>query len=396
MRPYLLGHTSRSKPTLLSVQPVVDGGGSERALIGMIRQLARAGWECHVAVPGPPVLAEQYRQAGAALHLVEMDRVTSSGHWSRWLRFAGRWPRSVVSLWRLARELDAEVIHSNSLHCWYGWAVAILARRPHVWHAREVVFQSPVALKLERLLARHFARTVIAISDAVATQLDQANVLVVRDEVDPEVFNPKHAGRFRERAGIPDDVALVGSVGRLDTWKGFDTLIEAFSVIRQARPAAELVVAGPTVPGKEGYAAQLETTARSLDGVHWLGPRGDVAELMADCDVFVAVSSEPEPYGLVLVEALACGTPVVAGDAGGPVEILGGDTWSPAGRLVRPSDPAALAAAVVDLLPEAQTSTQSRRQRKALRSGSGVDFEAVFAQVRSRYGRQVRSRRSRK
>ncbi len=388
-------HVSRSKPTFLSVQPVVDGGGSERALIGMVRELARAGWECHVAVPGPPVLAEQYREAGAALHLVEMDRVTSSGPRSRWLRFAVRWPRSVVSLTRLARKLDADVIHSNSLHCWYGWAAAILTGRRHVWHAREVVFQSSTALKLERFLARHFARTVIAISDAVATQLDQANVLVVRDEVDPEVFNPQNAGRFRERVGIADDVALVGSVGRLDTWKGFDTLLQAFPAMRQARPDVELVVAGPAVKGKERYAAELEATARSLAGVHWLGPRDDVAELMADCDVFVAVSSEPEPYGLVIVEALACGIPVVAGDAGGPVEILGGEATPATGRLVRPSDPAALAAAVVDLLPESKSSTQARRQRTALRSGGGVDFETVFAQVHSRDGRRVRLRHGR-
>ena len=389
-------HLSRSKPTFLSVQPVVDGGGSERALIAMVRELTGAGWECHVAVPGPPVLAEPYRQAGATLHLIEMDRVTSSGQRSRWLRFAARWPRSVVSLARLARKLDADVIHSNSLHCWYGWAAAVLAGRPHVWHAREVVFQSPAALKLERFLVRHFARTVIAISDVVANQLDQANVLVVTDEVDPEVFNPENAGRFRERVGIADDAVLVGSVGRLDTWKGFDTLLHAFPIIRQARPDLELVIAGPTVPGKERYAAELESTARSLAGVHWLGPRDDVAELMADCDVFVAVSSEPEPYGLVIVEALASGAPVVAGDAGGPVEILGGEARSAAGRLVRHSDPAALAAAVVDLLPEAQSSTQARRQRKALRSGGGVDFATVFAQARSRYGRRVRHRRSRR
>lgn len=375
------------RPTLLSVQPVVDGGGSERALIGLVREMTAAGWDCHVAVPGPPALAGEYRDAGATLHTVPMERLTTSGSAARWLRYALRWPGSVVALSVLARRVGADVVHSNSLHCWYGWAAALVARRPHVWHAREIVFQSGVALTLERFLARRFARRVIAISGAVAAQLDQANVVVVTDEADPARFNPSRAGNFRRQAGIPDGVPLIGSVARLDTWKGFDTLLDAFPMIKSRRADAELVVAGPAVTGKELYAAGLESVARSMAGVHWLGPRSDVAEIMADCDVFVQVSSEPEPFGLVIVEALACGTPVVAGNAGGPAEILAAtsgdasDAVRPPGAAVPPRDPAGLAAAVVGLLPPGPSSTRQRRSRRPLRDVGGGGFEAVFSSV---------------
>ena len=372
--------TATRAKRLLSVQPTADGGGSETALIGLIRQLGDDGWECHVALPSAPRLAGEYADAGATVHVIFMPRVTTSGSPTRWVAYALAWPVAVARLAQLARRLGIDVVHSNSLHCWHGWAAAALLRRPHVWHAREIVFQSRAALGLERWLARHFADAVIAVSMAVASQLDPRNVTVVTDEADPRVFNPVRAGRFRRDAGIDDITPLVGSIARLDTWKGFDVLLDGWREVRQARPDVELVVAGGSVAGKEGYAAGLRERARSTPGVHWLGSRSDVPEVLADLDVFVQVSTQPEPFGLVLVEALATGVPVVAGAAGGPLEILGG-AGAAAGRLVTPGDPAALARAVLALLPREGSSTAARRARTALRSPSGPGFLSVFDRV---------------
>jgi glycosyltransferase involved in cell wall biosynthesis len=366
---------------VLSVQPVADGGGSETALIAMIGQLAGAGWECHVALPSRPRLAREYAAAQAIAHVVPMPRLTTTGAPSRWLAYAVAWPISVGRLAWLGRRLRVDVIHSNSLHCWQGWAVAALLRRPHVWHAREIVFQSPAALRLERCLTRRFATVVIAASRAVAEQLDPANVTVVTDEPDAGAFNPQRAGRFRRSTSIEDTTPLIGSVARLDTWKGFDVLLDAFEVLRQTRPNLELVVAGGSVAGKEAYAAGLEQRAASMPGVHWLGPRQDIPDLMADLDVFVQVSTKPEPFGLVLVEAMAAGVPVVAGAAGGPREILGdAPAGAAAGRLVTAGDPAALADAVLALLP-AISSTASRKARAPLRPPARAAFPPVFDRV---------------
>ena len=366
------------------MQPVGDGGGSEYALIGLIRQLGADGWECHVAVPEPVRLAPEYAAAGATVHTLAMPRLTTSGSRWRWLGYAARWPVVVARLARLARHLDVDVIHSNSLHAWHGWAAARLTRRPHVWHAREIVFQSPAALRLERALARRYADEVIAVSAAVAAQLDQANVTVVLDEADPSRFGPDRAGRFRAKVEIPDENPLVGSVARIDTWKGFEVLLEAFDTVRSSHPDAMLVIAGAAVPGKEEYAARLKAKAEATEGVHWLGSRRDVGDLMADLDVFVQASTEPEPYGLVVVEALASGVPVVASASGGPLEILGpaavtGET--PQGRLVTPGDPAALANAVAALLAREPSSTESRRRRSALRQPAANDAVKIFRQV---------------
>jgi glycosyltransferase involved in cell wall biosynthesis len=185
---------------------------------------------------------------------------------------------------------------------------------------------------------------------------------------------------------VADDAMVVGYVARIDTWKGVDVLLSATPALQAARPGGggvEVVVAGAAVSGKEAYARSLQDRAATL-GAHWLGPLSgpEAADLIADLDCLVLPSTGPEPWGLVLVEALACGTPVVATDAGGPREILAGTPPS-AGRLVPPGDATALASAVAELLP-AETSTQLRRARAVLRAGAPPPYPAIFAAVATR------------
>ena len=146
-------------------------------------------------------------------------------------------------------------------------------------------------------------------------------------------------------------------------------------------------MAGGTVRGKEAYAASLAERASEL-GVRWLGPLpgAEAADLMADLDCLAYPSTGPEPWGLSLVEALACGVPAVTTDAGGPREILAGLGGS-AGILVQPGDAPALASAIDQVLPEA-TSTQLRRARPVLRSGQAPPYPELFAAAAARRHRR--------
>jgi glycosyltransferase involved in cell wall biosynthesis len=362
-------------PTILYVQPVAERGGSDHALLRMIRSLPRPEVEAHVVMPGRSPMAEEFEAAGARLHVVPMRRITTSGGLGYWVAYALLWPVAVVRLALLARRVRADLVHTNSLHSWYGWATALLTRRPHVWHAREIVVQSRLALRVERFLTRRFASVVVAMSEAIAEQLDRRNVEVLWDTVDADEWSPANAGRFRPTLGLTRDVPLVGWAGRIDTWKGLDVLLDAWPLVRERNPHAELVVAGPVVAGKERYAEMLRRQAAELDGVHWLGARSDVADLMADLDVFVLPSTEPEPFGLVLIEALASGARAVATRPGGPVEIA--QRAEPgAVTLVPARDAAALADAIADTLDIVDRTT-----RASLWNVPPADFAGLYRRV---------------
>jgi glycosyltransferase involved in cell wall biosynthesis len=353
--------TATRKITILSVQPVAERGGSDQALLRLVRSLPRAEFDFHIALPGSSPIAAEFAAAGATLHHVPMRRLSTAHGGREWAAYAVSWPVAVARLTRLARRLDVDVVHSNSLHSWYGWAVAQVVRRPHVVHAREIVVQSALAVRVERFLCRHFADRVIAVSYAVAAQLDPANVLVLDEYLDPDEFSPAHAGAFRARCGLADDAPVVGAVARLDPLKGLDVLVDAFAIVRAARPDAGLVMVGSPVLGQDNYARELRARVNATPGAQLLEARDDIPEVMADLDVLTLPSVEPESYGLVLVEALASGTPVVATDHGGPPEIV--QRASPGtARTVPPGDAAALAAALLELLPE-RTSPERRRAR---------------------------------
>jgi glycosyltransferase involved in cell wall biosynthesis len=219
------------------------------------------------------------------------------------------------------------------------------------------------------------------VSHAVAAQLDPHNVVVVHDTPDPAALAPARAGRFRTAAGIPDDAPLVGAAGRIDTWKGFEIVLDAFARVCTEIPDARLVIAGGVVAGKEPYAAQLAARTRALPGALWLGPRSDLPDVFADLDVFVMASTEPEPYGLVAVEALASGVPVVATDRGGPLDIATGAAPGTV-RLVGPGDAASLARALLDALHErGRSSSTTRRQRSVLTAVEPPPFAELFEAV---------------
>jgi glycosyltransferase involved in cell wall biosynthesis len=302
-----------------------------------------------VVVPSDPPLRRDFEAAGAAIHIVPMHRISTSHSTATWIRYAFGWPIAVARLTRLIRSLQIDVVHTNSLHSWYGWAAAALARRPHVWHAREIAVQSRAALRVERFLTKHGAVKVIAMSHAIADQLDARDIVVVYETADPAEFHPGRAGRFRSRVGIPDDAPLVGTAGRIDIWKGVDVLLAAWVHVKEARPAAHLAIAGGPVRGKERYFADLAAIAAEMADVHWLGPRDDI--------------------------------PAVVTDAGGPPEILRGSRPG-AGQLVPPRDPEALAAAVVASVDRAvPTTTERRATRSPLRDAEPEGFAAIFRGV---------------
>jgi len=372
--------TATRTKRILSLHPVAERGGSDFCLLRMVRSMAAAGWDCHIVMPGASPLATEFEAAGATLHTVPMRRITRSGSVWYWLGYLLLWPIAEIRLTRLARRIDAQVIHTNSIHSWYGWAVARWLRLPHVWHAREIVVQSGAALRLERRLAARFAWRVVACSGAVARQFDEANVVVIHDIPDGTEFSPSRAGRFRRTVGIGDDVRLVGAAGRFDTWKGFDVVLAAIPVLREARPDVEVVVAGGAVPGKEDYARDLELRAERIDGVHWLGLRTDMPEFLADLDCFMLASTEPEPFASVLAEALASGVSVVATDHGGSPEMLA-DVPRGRGLLVQPRSASALADAVATLVPMGPSGVEERQSRGQMLISQPVTFDELFCEA---------------
>lgn len=250
----------------------------------------------------------------------------------------------------LARRLRTDVIHTNSMKAHiYGAVAGRLAGVPVVAHLRDDVddIGSPGVAAAMRALLRHGPSRLVACS---AFALRSA-----RGPADPArvIYSGIPAADVVATAPISDVPPVVGMVARIAPWKGQHLFLEAAETVARQRPDVRFRIVGSPLFGEEDYLARLRATADrpALTGrVEFRGhvpdPRGEYDELA----VAVTASVRPEPFGQVLIEAMARGVPVVGPLEGGPAEIV---TSNVDGLLVRPRDPDTLASGVLQLLDDA-------------------------------------------
>lgn len=206
------------------------------------------------------------------------------------------------------------------------------------------------------------SRYAAALLHAMAPRCAPSSVRVIPGGVDLERFRPSDRAAARAALSLPAHHPLILTVRRLVPRMGLEDLLDAFAAVRAQGPAARLIVGG-----KGGLADRLRQRAGDLGiegAVDFPGliPEPRLAAYYQSADLFVVPSRSLEGFGLVTLEALACGTPVVATRVGGNVEILGalGEEF-----LVDPEAPTQLATAIVDLLDRGARDAGLRQRCRA-------------------------------
>ncbi len=369
---------------LLVVNHAVEIGGAERALLGFLDCLDRDTFEPALACPHPGPLTLEAERRGIRVHLgfpsprlLEVKR-RSIGK-DRLAAAAYPWDmaRTATSLAALIRREDYDLVLTNSAKAdIYGSLAGRLAGRPVVWRLHDIASSDAFNrfnLFLFRVSASLFTDRVLAISEVVKEALldlgvKEAKVSMVHNGILP--VNPAAAaGRDEVRAawGVPTDAPLVGMVGRLVDWKGPDYFIEAAALVAASLPEVRFMLVGDAIFGESSYVDDLKSLVRARgleDRVIFTGFVDDVEEVIASMDLLVHASVLPEPFGLVIIEAMAQGLPVVATRGGGVGEIVDDGRT---GILVPPRDAGAMAEAISTLLADpAQAKRMGEAGEKAV------------------------------
>jgi glycosyltransferase involved in cell wall biosynthesis len=322
----------REPGIILLVINGTDFGGTESALLQLAEKLMRRGHGVHVLSIKPPGrIAEIMRGQGIPVSTLGMDEKVTS-----WNLLSGSWRMA-----RMLRRGSYSVVHSFLPRANIMSRIAnrfTSPRIPHLSSERSTDFRRS---RLVQRLNRHTSRwtdLVLAVTPAVQRMvverdgLDPAKVVLLQNGIDIERVDRRPRAGVREELGLEGKTTLIGSAGRLIQDKGHAYLIQAFARIASGRPSLHLVLAGD---GPEN--GRLRTIAREagMEGrVHFLGYRDDVIGILKDMDIFVLPSLE-EGISVVLLEAMACGLPIIATEVGGiPGVITHGET----GLLVPPAE----------------------------------------------------------
>ena len=319
-------------------------GGGELMVLHLMQQGQDLGVEWLVIFLSDGPMVQQVRTLGAAAVVVDAGR----------LRELTRYLAAVRQIARLARRENVDLIfgwmNQGQL---YGSPAAKLAGIPAAW------YQLGIALTPgwnDRMATRLPARGILACSRAGAEaqgRLVPARPMrVVYPGVELERFDPSclpSPTEAKQKLGLSPTGPLIGMVGRLQRWKGMHVLIEALPQILQAHPDTHCVVVGGEHAQEPDYPAVLQERIDALgltEKVTLAGLQSDVPNWMQAMDVIVH-ASDHEPFGIVVIEAMALGKPVVAGDSAGPTEII---TQNISGLLTPYGDAAALAHAILRYL----------------------------------------------
>ena len=376
---------------ILYVHGSADVYGSDKLLLELAAGLDRTRYEPIVVVPTEGPLVSALEERGVDVDVRELSVLHRSVSPRYWLRFVGRLPASVRAMRKLIEQRGVHLVHTNTSHVYDGALAARAAGVAHVWHVREVhTGLSVIGGPLSRMIY-HYSDAVIVMSAAVdeaffgARRDKEGRIHKVFDGVDVGRFHPGNSGsEIRAEVGLGPDTPLVGVVGRIAHWKGHRLFLRAAARVSQCLRDVHFLVVGDTVTaGDRRVREDLLRLVEELgleDAVTFAGVRADVPQVMAALDVLVLPSELPEPWGMVVLEAMATARPVVATRQGGPLEaVVDGET----GYLVSPDDPATMAQAILDLLetPERSLAMGKRGRLRCEQRFSQVQTHREIAEL---------------
>jgi glycosyltransferase involved in cell wall biosynthesis len=390
-------------------------GGAERALldlVGAVRHV-RPDWTLELIVGSHGDLVAAARRQGIYIDVLPLPvaarRLGDAGSggpagyevskFDLLGRLAASTPRMGAYLCKLRSllyERQPDLVHSNGFktHILAAWAAPRTSKV--LWHVHDYLGSRPFASRLIRANARH-CDLAVASSHSVARDLDSVcqqkmKIFTVHNAVDLERFSPcGPALDLDALSGLPPTPRRslrVGLVATMARWKGHEVFLRALSMLASRFPIRGYVIGGPIyeTTGSQYSLDELRSVARKLGLNGNLGFTGficDCAAAIRALDVVVHASTQPEPFGLAVAEAMACGRPVVAANSGGVSEITSDNETA---LSYRPGDAAAMAACIERLVADQslreQLGTHARRRARELFDQARLAREVLHAYER--------------
>jgi glycosyltransferase involved in cell wall biosynthesis len=336
------------KKRVLYVVAGAELGGAEALLLNILQFQNRQEFESGVCFLRAGPLMATLQQQGIPVWLIATGK----------LRQIGRTCKAIMALRQLIRQEKVDIVHSSM-----GWAqilggtAAVLAGVPNVWyqHTRPDPFNW-----LDRLASLIPTSTIYANSQDTLRRQQQLftsakKFQLVYCGIDLTAFSPtvgqERGVALRKHYAIAEDAAIVVMPGRLQHWKGQTVFIEAARQLSPKYSNVYFLIVGDTLFGLEPeYKTALETqVAQSglASRIIFTGQCADMVAVYQLADIVVHASLVPEPFGLVIAEAMAMARPVIASNQGGPTEIV---VDGVTGYLISPGSPQLLAAKIDELL----------------------------------------------
>jgi len=256
-------------------------------------------------------------------------------------------------LYAFAREKNITLVHHNNGFDIAAIILAAVLGIPLIAYQRGNEWDSFLVRRLSKLVCSYIANSEVTKENLLSIGIPDDKIAVIYPPVDFTKFDYCiDSSAQRKEFNIRDDEPCFGIVGTLLEWKGHRVFLRAAKTVIHSVPGARAFIIGSVPDGNDTYRQELINLARDLgiaDRVVFTGFRSDIPGLVQAMNVIVHTSITPEPFGRVIIEAMAMKKPVIASLAGGPIEIIR-DQYN--GFLVPVGDAEQLAGRIIQLLQD--------------------------------------------
>lgn len=319
-------------------------GGSHACMYNLIKHMDTSKFHFTVGFYSENIYTKKYKELGIELDIVPIFEPLKTGNVllrkvRNWYTLEHKFQKYLEHYFR-EKKYDLVVLN-NSIFTSLPYVRACEKTKiPLVIYERGIGFFHKKHIRATGKVAAS-----IPVSDAVLQFLEENNfrprlMKRIYDGIDPDFFQVTgDPGKLKEELGFPKNSRIIGIVGNIRPWKGQKYFVQAcLRLLGNYEDLHGLIVGGCSGEDLK-YKENLESLIREAKGqerVHFFGYHENIPRLLSIFDVFVHASTKPEPFGMVLLEAMAGRIPVIATNHGGPVEILNNGKC---GILVPPKDP---------------------------------------------------------
>jgi glycosyltransferase involved in cell wall biosynthesis len=334
----------RQQATVAYLSGSGEMGGAERMLLDLLASIRNAAptWPLHLIMPRDGPLRRDASAIGVTTTIVPfppaLERLGDSSGGGDMRRLVAALPATthyVRQLGAALRTIAPQIVHTNGFKMHALGTVAAPRGTPVVWHIHDYVTTRPIMKGLMRLLAGR-ATIAVANSRSVAADVRLAcgrsmRVETMYNAVDLTRYTPLGTVLSLDTlGGMPaasPDTLKVGLVATFARWKGHEVFLRAIASLPPELKVRAYIVGGGIYQTNDsqhtlGELRALASTLSLQDRVAFTGYVADPAAAYRGLDVVVHASTSPEPFGLVIAEAMACGRAVVVSAAGGASELI--------------------------------------------------------------------------
>lgn len=292
--------------------------GSDRSLLNIVSNMDKKKFRVFVLLPCEgPLVNEMRKLENVTVEIFEVavlrrKNLSVKGG----LEYLRDFWNSERYINQYIKKHNIDIVDTNTAVVFPGAVVAKRNKVKSVWHIREII-KSNLENRIISFVMNRYADVIVANSDATgkALKVAQSKVRTVYNAVDERTDSVKGE----------HEIFIVGMAGRINRWKGQKLFVDAAEIVHEIHPNVQFQIAGDVYSGEEQIKEDLikYINDKNLqDTVILLGQVNNMSSFYNSIDVFVLPSIQPEPFGLVVIEAMEYAIPVIATNHGGPVEII--------------------------------------------------------------------------